>query len=165
MKDFLEIIKTHSRTCTYVEGYNADEIISFFHTKVFDLPDSYLDFLLIMGKENFFLRGDFYSLKFLPLIKRTSIRKINKFHPDLSLKDNYFPFWANQGSYFAFFDLNEGNNPRIYGFVEGQMSKEFETVADDLSSFCTYFLKNENPFLKIKIDKKHYPELFLGNFR
>jgi hypothetical protein len=110
-------------------GREIDKIESFFKVK---LPVAYKEFLFSMGKgAGRFMEGSsaFYDEIFD--IRDGSIRLLSddNFKP---LPVNTFVFWMHQGYQFAFFYLDEGDNPPIYFYYE-------QANYDD-------FIKKENSF-------------------
>lgn len=58
------------------------------------------------------------------------------------IKDNnVFVFASHQGYIFAFFKLNEGDNPPVYGYHEGQNRDFFPKLTDSLLDFFEQYLE------------------------
>jgi hypothetical protein len=51
------------------------------------------------------------------------------------LPDNTFVFWMHQGYQFAFFYLNQGENPPVYFYYEGRTKDDFELVENSFTDF------------------------------
>lgn len=99
------------------------------------LPICYKEFLAAMGNGNSsYMRGssvfgnEIYHLKEWAEELLTQ----NNFYP---LPDHSFVFWMHQGYQFAFFNIDEGEDPPIYYYSEGRKQKEFERIANHLSDF------------------------------
>jgi len=91
-----------------------------------ELPSAYKDFLYYMGKEaGAFMRGSsvFYDEIFDLRAGSSRLLEEDEFKP---LPDNTFVFWMHQGYQFAFFYLNEGDNPSVYFYYEGKGYEDFE---------------------------------------
>jgi len=118
-----------------LHGCSAREIAKieeFFNVK---LPLYYREFLSSMGKEaGKFMRGSsvFYSEIFD--LRDGSIRLLNddNFKP---LPVNAFVFWMHQGYQFAFFYWDEGDNPPVYYYLEGEHYEDFEKKENSFTDF------------------------------
>ncbi|WEK69006.1 MAG: SMI1/KNR4 family protein [Candidatus Chryseobacterium colombiense] len=51
------------------------------------------------------------------------------------INNNIFVFSSHQGYIYAFFKLNEGDNPPVYGYQEGQKKNSFPKLTNSLSEF------------------------------
>lgn len=108
------------------------KIEEFFGVK---LPSTYLEFLLAMGKDaGQFMRGSsaFYNEIFD--LREGSIELLDE-NDFKELPDNTFVFWMHQGYQFAFFYLNEGDNPPVYYYYEGKTKNDFEIVENSFTDF------------------------------
>ena len=66
---------------------------------------------------------------------------------DLQLTDNDFVFFCHQGYIFAFFKLDEGDNPPVYGYQEGYKGETFPKLTDTLVEFYELYLEfGKSPF-------------------
>ncbi len=66
---------------------------------------------------------------------------------DLQLTDNDFIFFCSQGYIFAFFKLDEGDNPPVYGYQEGYKGETFPKLTDTLVEFYELYLEfGKSPF-------------------
>ena len=99
------------------------------------LPTTYIEFLLTMGKNaGNFMKGSsaFYNEIFdlregsIELLYEDSFK---------DLPDNTFVFWMHQGNQFAFFYLNQDENPPIYFYYEGRTKDDFELVENSFTDF------------------------------
>lgn len=99
------------------------------------LPVYYRDFLFSMGKgAGKFMMGSsaFYSEIFD--LREGSIELLSDDNFK-SLPDNTFVFWMHQGYQFAFFYLNEGDNPPVYYYLEGEHYEDFERKEESFTDF------------------------------
>lgn len=55
--------------------------------------------------------------------------------------NNIFVFCSHQGYIYAFFKLNEGDNPPIYGYHEGQKENNFPKLTNSLLEFFEFYLE------------------------
>ncbi|WP_026703837.1 SMI1/KNR4 family protein [Flavobacterium soli] len=55
--------------------------------------------------------------------------------------DNVFVFSSHQGYIYAFFKLDEGDNPPVYGYHEGQEKDNFPKLTDTLLEFFEKYLE------------------------
>mgnify|MGYP001545582906 CR=1 FL=1 len=63
------------------------------------------------------------------------------------LKDTTFLFYMSQGYMFAFFDLEEGDNPPVYGYIEEYEGDDFPKLTDSLVEFYERYLEfGDSPF-------------------
>jgi hypothetical protein len=99
------------------------------------LPLCYKEFLLAMGNgAGQFMKGSsaFYDEIFD--LKEASMELLidDNVKP---LPDGAFVFWMHQGYQFAFFHPDEGDNPSIYFYHEGESHKEFERKEESFTDF------------------------------
>jgi hypothetical protein len=67
------------------------------------------------------------------------------------INDNAFVFFSSQGCIFAFFILNKGDNPQVFGYREGQEKDSFPKLTNSLSEFFELYLEDgKSPFNKLK---------------
>ncbi|MXS71223.1 hypothetical protein GSF70_08335 [Flavobacteriaceae bacterium W22] len=67
------------------------------------------------------------------------------------VNDNIFVFFSSQGYIFAFFKLDEGENPPVYGYVEGQEKNSFPKLTNSLLEFFELYLEDgKSPFNNLK---------------
>ncbi|QQV02738.1 MULTISPECIES: SMI1/KNR4 family protein [Chryseobacterium] len=67
------------------------------------------------------------------------------------VNDNVFVFFSSQGYIFAFFKLDEGENPPVYGYVEGQEKNSFPKLTNSLLEFFELYLEDgKSPFNNLK---------------
>ncbi|MFC0428062.1 SMI1/KNR4 family protein [Chryseobacterium scophthalmum] len=60
---------------------------------------------------------------------------------------NIFVFNSHQGYLFAFFKLNGGDNPPVYGYAEGQEKNSFPKLTNSLLEFFELYLEDgKDPF-------------------
>ncbi len=131
------------------------------------LPASYLEFLEIMGintnadnspegeyhytgfeGESIFygdVLGDFTN-------KDALIEQLEEDgRSDLQITNNDFVFFCSQGYIFAFFKLNEGDNPPVYGYMEGYKGNSFPKLTDTLVEFYEKYLEfGQSPFTNLR---------------
>ncbi|HTE13352.1 MAG TPA: SMI1/KNR4 family protein [Chitinophagaceae bacterium] len=99
------------------------------------LPETYLQFLRLMGKgAGIFMAGssvfydELYELK--EYAEELIIR--NGLEP---LPDNAFVFYMHQGYQGAYFKLNEGEDPPVYYYSEPKEATRFELATKSLTEF------------------------------
>ena len=61
------------------------------------------------------------------------------------IDENFFVFYSSQGIIFAFFYLNESDDPVVYGYIEGSEKKTFPKLANTLSEFFEGYLQGGTP--------------------
>ena len=99
------------------------------------LPLTYVEFLLAMGRsaDKFMLGSSaFYD----------EIFDLRAWGIELLLENNFkelpadtFVFWMHQGYQFAFFHLNEEDDPPVYFYYEGRTKNEFELIENSFTGF------------------------------
>ena len=100
-----------------------------------ELPQTYKDYLLAMGKSaDDYMKGSsvFYDEIFDLKDGSSRLLQENDFK---SLPENAFVFWMHQGYQFAFFYLNEGDDPPVYFYYEGANDREFVRKEESLTDF------------------------------
>lgn len=99
------------------------------------LPIVYRVFLSIMGKgAGQYMRGSsvFFNEIYLLRDGAEELLKGNNFRP---LPKDVFVFWMHQGYQFAFFYLNQGDDPAVYYYCEGTKESDFIRITKTLSEF------------------------------
>lgn len=101
------------------------------------LPESYIQFLEQMGAgtQNGFLIGNSCFVNELPHLKEWSKELLNENNFERHLTNNDFVFWMSQGYQFAFFKLDEGDNPPVYYYREGTNQSDFVKIAETFTGF------------------------------
>lgn len=103
----------------------------------YKLPLEYTKFLKLMGNGtlNGFLRGESCFIDELPSLKKWSVELLEENNFEGQLNEFDFVFWMSQGYQFAFFKLDEGDNPPIYYFREGANLEKFIKITDSFTEF------------------------------
>ena len=100
------------------------------------LPPAYREFLGWMGRgAGGFLRGSFCFYEDLFDLTKISEQMLKQNRFRKKLPNDAFVFWMHQGCQIAYFKLNEGDNPSVYYFSEGQESIDFKLKEKSLSDF------------------------------
>ena len=121
------------------------------------LPDCYIEFLEIMGKDiiedpnssNYFEYGNFKgSYVFYKDLEDNNNENglkglLLEDESELQVPQNAFIFYGHQGYIYAFFKLDEGNNPPVYAYIEGYNGNEFPKISDSLSDFYERYLEGD----------------------
>ncbi len=169
MKYLNKIIKKLEHNNVVMEGISVDEI-QLLETKLNkNLPECYKEFLESMG-------GGTDAINVKPgLYDYTGFEGESIFYDDVygdytnkdalleqlkedgkedlipQIDENTFVFFSSQGYIFAFFKLDEGDNPPVYGYEEGQSRDYFPKLTDTLLEFFEKYLQyGESPFSKLK---------------
>ena len=67
------------------------------------------------------------------------------------LKENDFIFFDHQGYIYAWFNLDEGDNPPVYGYSDGYKGGDFPKLTDSLLEFYEKYLDaNQSPFVALR---------------
>lgn len=99
------------------------------------LPEVYKSFLKTMGKNaGSFMMG---SSVFYPdiLSLRDWANETLAENGISGLPENVFVFWMHQGYQIAYFKLDEGDNPPVYFFAEGEYLDDFYKRDNSLIDF------------------------------
>lgn len=124
------------------------------------LPDCYIEFLTLMGKnteadktipdwhfkysgfegdsvfyDDIFDNKEFGLLELLSEDGRDDLIEL--------VSKNDFVFYDSQGVLQAFFKLDEGDDPPVYGYMEGYGGDNFPQIAESLSSFYKRHLEGD----------------------
>jgi hypothetical protein len=103
------------------------------------LPQDYIIFMEFAGNGIRFLRGSSYAMEEIFKLKEWAIELLNENNSAESLNDNDFVFFMHQGYQFYFFKLNEGENPPVYFYSEGQNGNLFKEESESFSNFIISF--------------------------
>jgi SMI1 / KNR4 family (SUKH-1) len=129
-----------------------------------NLPDCYIEFLKTMGKEviqnenrpDYFDYGSFTgnSVYYYKGIEQNNGKDglrglLEDDESKLTVPNKAFVFYGSQGILYAFFKIDEGDNPPVYGYAEGFEGEEFPKIADTLSQFYEDYLEHKNVFSKL----------------
>lgn len=146
MKYFNTLYKSviEKKSYSIIKGYDESEIHKAVDFSKKKLPESYIEFLTLMGRKSAFLGGGIYSINSLPILKEEAMAIMNISNKKFVLKDNDFVFWADGGIAFAYFNLDEGENPPVYGFISGQISDKCTEVSSNFSNFINSLHNGEN---------------------
>jgi len=100
------------------------------------LPSEYKEFLYAMGRgaDKFMLGSTAFYDRILHL-KEDMVSTLEE--KGKSFPDNIFVFWSHQGYQFAFFYLNDGDNPPVYFYSEGGDFDDFRKVEESFTDFLT----------------------------
>ncbi|MDI9363589.1 MAG: SMI1/KNR4 family protein [Flavobacterium sp.] len=99
------------------------------------LPIVYKRFLTLMGRgAGDYMLGSSVFFDELFSLRDGAIELLQENHMD-SLPEEAFVFWLHQGYQVAYFKLDDGDDPPIYYFSEGQNDKVFELKEKCLTDF------------------------------
>ena len=115
------------------------------------LPSTYIEFLKAMGNgtPNGFLRGHSCFFDELDDLKEGAEELLEEDNSDLKHTNSDFIFWMSQGYMYAFFNLEEGDNPPIYFYHEMSKQKEFIKIANSLTEFLSRFEQLDKTLFKV----------------
>ena len=112
------------------------------------LPVNYKHFLLALGKSaGQFLKGSdcFYPTILYLNEDAREILEANNFPQ--ALPEDAFVFFMHQGYQFSFFPLNEGDNPLIYYFNEGEQQLSFTQSHEHFTDLLTTEIELHQKYL------------------
>lgn len=133
MDKIIQIISKDSK----IEGLTQSELNNVEMLCKHPLPKTYKDFLLNMGKSaGSYMKGSsvFYDEIFILKEGAKELLEENNFK---EIPENSFVFWMHQGYQMAFFNLDEGDNPPVYYFCEGENQVDFLKINSLLDFFYT----------------------------
>ena len=104
--------------------------------EAFALPESYVEFLRIMGAGTSapFWRGQEFFYKDVLKLNEWASEILAENHSFLSLEKNSFAFWMSQGTMFCFFDCDSGDDPPVFLFTEKEPDR-FICISKSFSRF------------------------------
>jgi len=82
-----------------------------------------------------FFRGSDYVIKDIPRLKEGAIELLQENESEEKLTDNNFVFFMHQGYQFYFFNLDEGDNPPVYFYHEGENKDRFIKKYESFTDF------------------------------
>lgn len=111
-------------------------------------PNSYTRFLNMMGNGTVggFLEGSSCFYNELPFMKQWAEELLIENDSSLTFDGKEHVFWMSQGYMFAFFKLDEGNNPPVYFYSELNSVDEFVMISNSITEFLVRFF-NKDKFL------------------
>lgn len=130
-----------------ISGCSEEEIRLIESQFGFELPEVYIEFLKIMGKESAgIFSGAEISYSLLPQIN--SIARQTAAENKIPLLNNSFFFFNNLDYSFLYFIAGEENNPPVYLLMIADGPPTNEKVFDKLSDYFFYELDN---YVKMKM--------------
>lgn len=112
------------------------------------LPEAYLEFMQAMGRGTHgrFLAGIHCFIDDVLDVSEGARELLEENNCDFSLKDTDFVFFMSQGCDFAFFNVNEGENPPVYYVREADCHIRIKKIAYTFTEFL-HNLLDINPFM------------------
>lgn len=119
-----------------LKGCSASEVKRIERYFNLTLPSVYKEFLYSMGKgAGQYMLGSSVFLNEIYILKPDFEEMLSE--RELSLPENAFVFWAHQGYQFAYFCIDEGDDPPVYFYYDGDVSIEKK------ENFLTDFFTNQ----------------------
>ncbi|QIX60619.1 SMI1/KNR4 family protein [Hymenobacter sp. BT18] len=114
---------------------NDSDIVAIEKNIGFALPESYKEFLLLMGRKTGRLfQGTYVIYDNIPYFKEYANKILVRNNSKNILTEKDFVFLYHHGYQFMFFKLGENNDPKIYYYNEcGE--DEFEIIYSSFSEF------------------------------
>jgi len=133
-----------------MKSCSESEIAKIVHMSVEkSLPESYIKFMKYAGNGIDFLRGSSYESKELMNLKEWAIDLLEENNSSEKIDDNLFVFFMHQGYQFYFFNIDEGDDPPVYFYSEGENNECFVKKHESFSRFLIeYYNDIENLFCK-----------------
>ena len=156
MKYLNKIVSELNKFEAVYKGCSKEQIKQIEKLAENNLPTCYVEFLEEMGldmdRKSINMRGGFVgeSMFYEDLFdnKEALEEQLEEDgRTDLELTENDFVFFCSQGYIFAFFKLDEGDNPSVYGYKEGFNGENFPKLTDTLVEFYEKYLDaGQSPF-------------------
>jgi|SRR5690606_3101542 len=151
LKTGIDRLDIYYKGCTLSEIQNIEQNIT-----NGSLPDCYKEFLQYFGKDMDRKEGNSRGYLVGNAVFYDDLEDNNNENglkglleeddSSLQVPDNAFVFYGHQGYVYAFFKLDEGDNPPVYGYTEGFNGNDFPKITDTLSDFYEKYLEGENIF-------------------
>ena len=115
------------------------------------LPKAYLEFLQTMGQGTSpgFLTGHSCFIDELFELREWSEELLEETKFDKPLPDDCFVFWMSQGYQFAFFKLNDGDDPPVYYYREHSGQNDYKIISGSLSQFLIDVLNKKKSLFSV----------------
>jgi hypothetical protein len=122
-------------------GCSDGELAAFQRDRRLELPEAYLHYLRAVGvNPGEFMRGSDLKFEELDALQSEAPLLLEEENGP-SLPENAFVFIAHQGYQFLFFRLDEGADPPIYHYLEGE--SDFKVVAPSFSDWLVGAVRDE----------------------
>ena len=158
MKYLTKLIKKLDELEVIREGCSEEEISAVEKMAGDKLPKCYKEFLAEMGKDmdrkedgkRGFLVGNTVFYDDLININGEDgfLGFLKEDESDLEIPNKAFVFYCSQGILYAFFKLDEGDDPPVYAYAKGFKGSEFPKISDSLSGFYEMYLEGYNHLFK-----------------
>lgn len=105
------------------------------------LPKAYTELMGLLGHGTtapFWDGQDFFCYS-VSSLHEYAVDTLKENEELITLKDSDFVFWMSQGVLFAFFSINEGDDPPVYLYTEavhGRFIKAAESLSDFIWNYC-----------------------------
>lgn len=130
------LLKTGSVTQAEIRGCSQSEVDGLEKTFGHTLPKAYREYLLSVGHSaGSFLAGTDTFFRHLPLLADEATELLNESLPESKLPPKAFVFYMHQGYEFGFFLIDDGDDPAVYQYIEGDDSPKIVW-----NSFTDYLL-------------------------
>lgn len=113
-----------------------------------ELPKEYLNFMRQAGNGIRFFYGSSYTMKEISNLKEWANELLEENNFCENLTDNQFVFFMHQGYQFCFFNLDEGDNPPVYYYGEGEELGTFIKKNDNFSLFLISYYNEVEAYMK-----------------
>ncbi len=141
--EFLKINNIQMKPCTEKEI----EVLKGL-AKEKKLPETYLEFMKEAGNGIRFLQGSSYTMKEILNLKEWANELLEENNVKEIISDNQVVFFMHQGYQFCFFNLDDGENPPIYYYGEGEGLKSFIKKNDTLAEWLIEYYNDLEYLLK-----------------
>ena len=128
-RDFFADLEKRGRADKF-EMVREEEIQEFIHDfPSIKLPTAYIEFMRYAGHGQYWIGSD-YSLKRVKHLQESARALLDENDFPHKLREEDFVFYMHQGYIFCFFNLNEGDNPQVYYYDEGEDMDDFVKCGD-----------------------------------
>lgn len=144
MQKVIDILYYHSNSMVPCPEVGINRLVERFGK----LPATYMQFLRTMGlRAGDYMRGSSAFYNEIEELEYGAKELLEDNNSKLELPANAFVFWMHQGYQFAFFSLDDGDDPKVYYYNEVNTEDVFVLTHQKLSDF--YFDRIIDSGLKI----------------
>jgi hypothetical protein len=141
--DFLQSNGHQMRSCSALEIEQLSRL-----AKNKRLPLQYLELMRRAGNGIRLFIGSSYTIGEVPELREAAIELLQENNSDENLADSSFVFFMHQGYQFYYFNLDDGDNPPVYFYNEGENEDRSIKRAESFSNFLIDYYNETEMFYK-----------------
>jgi hypothetical protein len=112
------------------------------------LPNAYVKFMQAAGNGFRAFRGSSFAVNEIFHLREGAEELLEEDESAETLTDNEYVFFMHQGYQFYFFRLNEGDDPPIYYYGEGEYSHKFVKKYNSFTEFLIGYYNEVERLIK-----------------